>query len=61
MKADGVLGLSPIGAASLLQDLKNDRLIERKVFSISLKEARLTIGGYDEQRFAEGPITWIPV
>lgn len=52
MKADGVLGLSPAGTDALLTDLKNDRQIEHKVFSLSLASAALTIGGYDAERFA---------
>lgn len=51
MKADGVLGLSPIGADSLLQDLVNDRQIKHKVFSFSLENNSFTLGGFDAQKF----------
>lgn len=47
MKADGVLGLSPVGSDSLLQELIADRQISNKVFSFSLEHNVFTLGGYD--------------
>ena len=47
MKADGVLGLSPVGANALLQELINDRQIDHKVFSFSLEDNLFTLGGFD--------------
>jgi len=63
MQADGVLGLSPVGSDSLLQDFLNDRQIEQKVFSLSLLHHAFTLGGYDSQKYAdkESQMVWLKV
>ena len=61
MKADGVLGMSPAGSDALLSDLRNDRQIEHKVFSLSLAHGAFTLGGFDERRFAESSLVWVPI
>jgi hypothetical protein len=63
MQADGVLGLSPVGSDSLLQDLLGDRQIEQKVFSLSLVHRAFTFGGYDSKKYADkqSPMVWFKV
>lgn len=65
LAASGICGLGPHAAQQsdhFIEKLKKEGIIDKAIFSFSLGENefqdRMTVGGYDLERFADGPLFW---
>jgi hypothetical protein len=66
LEADGIMGMSPTvqesGAELVIDELYNQGVIDEKVFSIQVGDdsepSKITIGGYDTEKYAYGELTW---
>lgn len=64
--ADGIMGMSPTaqgrGAELVIDELYKQGAIDEKVFSIQVGDlyepSKITIGGYDVEKYAKENITW---
>lgn len=64
--ADGIMGMSPSnqegGAELVIDELYNQGAIDEKIFSIQVGDfeepSKITIGGYDTEKYAKENITW---
>jgi hypothetical protein len=63
MRASGVLGLSPVGSDTFLQDFINYGQITNKVMSFSLQGDAFTLGDYDLAKYAQDgkQMTWLVI
>jgi hypothetical protein len=66
LQVSGLVGLSPTkyekNADLFIEKFRDEGAIEEAVFSMSIApnygQSKMTIGGYDEERFSTTPLTW---